>query len=209
MGPAVVTSTDVMLFGLAVLAAFFLLFGLFIFSWWITQKEWGLSPYTRLPLRRATGLSYANLEKVYSFLDQFPKYENPPLKLKKASFCRETGRIFPNSITWYDVINVDWNFISKRHPGHYVSWGSLSDAQKRSIRKAHGSLDGFQVYFSSPHPSPKMIEEQYVYAKPGPLYVEINTGTLVGWKAVPDTDLEVLVVQKPDKIITISVSDES
>ena len=33
--------------------------------------------------------------------------------------------------------------------------------------------------------------------RPGPLYVDIETKVLLGWKVVPGTDLEVLIVQKP------------
>jgi hypothetical protein len=46
-------------------------------------------------------------------------------------------------------------------------------------------------------PQPTLIEAKYAFTKPGPLYVDISTNVLVGWQIVPDTELEVLVVQKP------------
>ncbi len=201
---AVVTSNDIVIFGVAILAVFFLLCGTFWFAWWATNREATLSPYSGLPLRRATDLSYSSMEKVLRFVHSMQQFDNRLFELRKAAVCRETGRIFPNCITWYDVIKVDWNFIQKRYKGHYVSWGSLNDDQKKAIRDVHESLDGFQTIFSSSAPSPRMVEPLYAFEKPGPLYVEINTGVLVGWQCVPESELEVLVVQKPIHIITIT-----
>lgn len=170
----------------------------------MSRREASLSPYTGLPLRRASGLSYAATEKVYRYLYEMHQYENRIFDLRKAALCRETGRLFPNCVTWYDVIQVDWTFINKRFPGNYVSWGSLNDDQQTALRNVHESLDAFQTAFSCGHPSPRQIDAQYVYEKPGPLYVDVNTGTLVGWQCVPDTQLEVLIVQKPVEIITLT-----
>ena len=83
--------------------------------------------------------------------------------------------------------------------GNYVSWGSLTKESQDAIRDAHASLDGFQTSESSPTPSPRAIEPEYVYTKPGPLYVDLETKVLLGWKVVPGTELEVLIVQKPIK----------
>lgn len=174
----------------------------------MNRKEVSLSPYTGLPLRRATGISYSSLEKIYRFLHHLHQYENRIIDIKQAAFCRETGRVFPDCITWYDAIQLDWNFIQKRFPGHYVSWGSLTEEQQNSLKEVHDTLEGFQTQFSSSTASPRLVESQYAMAKPGPLYVEINTGTLVGWMCVPDTELEVLIVQKPVKVITINIPKE-
>src|SRR5262249_24979434 len=145
-----------------------------------------------------------SIEKALKFLYEMHQYDNRLFEIKKAALCRETGRIFPDAVTWYDTIKVDWSFIQKRHPGTYVSWGSLSDAQKNSIRAIHESLEGFQTMDSSLNPSPRMVEAKYVFEKPGPLYVDIERGVLVGWQCVPDTELEVLIVQKPTHIITLT-----
>jgi hypothetical protein len=92
---------------------------------------------------------------------------------------------------------VDWNFLQKRYPGKYVSWGSLTEDQKKEVREQHVSLEGFQTEFSCPEPMPRAIEPKYAFIKPGPLYVDIDHKVLLGWKEVPGTEMEVLIVQKP------------
>lgn len=182
------------------LAAAFLMLGIMGIGWWYTQRRVlrPLSPYTKTPLRKASELSYRSMIKVYKYMLENEDYENRPIKFWGSVFCRETGRIFPDTINWYGGIKkVDWNFLIKRHYGHYVSWGSLGDDQKRSIREVHESLDGFQVEFSCPKPLPRDITPEYIYTKPGPLYVDLHTKVLIGWKCIPDSELEVLVVQKP------------
>lgn len=193
------------LFAVAIILVFLLLFAAFWMGWWLTRREASVSPYSDMPLRRATDLSYASVEKVLRYLHRLHQYENRLFEIKKAALCRETGRIFPNCVTWYDTIRLDWSFLYKRFPGDYVSWGSLNDNQKEAVREVHDSLEGFQTEFSSPNPSPRMVEPIYAFEKPGPLYVDVKTGTLVGWKIVPETELEVLIVQRPTKIITINV----
>ena len=89
--------------------------------------------------------------------------------------------------------------MQKRYPGQWISWGSLSKELQDEIREAHASLDKFQTIESSPTPSPRAIESQYVYTKPGPLYVDIETKILLGWQVVPGTEFELLIVQKPIK----------
>lgn len=189
----------VILFSLAIIVAFGLLFLFFWLNWWMAQKMQGVSPYTGIPLRRLTDTSYYSLEKVLHYLHSYQEYDNRIFKLKKASFCRDTGRIFQDSINFLDLIKVEWNFLRKRHPGNYVSWGSLTIEQQKAISQAHDSLKDFQTLHSSPSPAPRSIEPEYCYIKPGPLYVDINTYTLLGWKIVPGTPLEVLIVQKPKK----------
>ncbi len=196
------THLQVVAFGLTILMVFLLLFLLFFLTWKITQQPPSPSPYTGMPLRRATSLSYFSIERILRYLYGLHQYDNQVFDIKKAAFCRETGRIFPDCVTWYDVIKVDWTFIQKRHKGNYVSWGSLTEMQKKSIEAMHDTLQGFQTAHSSPHPSPRMVEEAYAFEKPGPLYVDIETGVLVGWQCVPETDLEVLIVQKPAVVIT-------
>lgn len=200
----VLTATQVIMFSMAILMIFFLLCAGFIIGWWLQRREVSLSPYSGTPLRRATCLSYFSIERVLKFLYYMHQYDNRIFEIKKAAICRETGRIFPDCVTWYDTIKVDWSFIQKRYPGIYVSWGSLTGAQQDAIRNVHESLDGFQTEFSSPTPSPRMVESKFSFEKPGPLYVDVNSGVLVGWQCVPDTELEVLIVQKPTKIITIT-----
>ncbi len=192
------TTGSVLILSLVIVLGFILLFlamwGLNLLS---TRKN-TLSPYTGLPLRRTTGLSFYSTEQIQKFKSSFRQYDNRPFDFNRAALCRETGRIFENCVTWYDAIRVDWTFLQKKYPGNYVSWGSLSFEQQFYIRKFHDTLEGFQTNTSSPTPAPRAIETEYVYSKPGPLYVDLNTHIVMGWKVVPGTELEVLIVQKPN-----------
>jgi hypothetical protein len=203
---AAVAPIDVTLFSLSILIVFFVLFGLFIFGIWLSRKQGSLSPYSRQPMRKGEELSYDSKVKVLRFLYEMHQYDNRIFELRRAAVCRETGRIFPNVITWYGVINCDWSFLKKRYPGNYVSWGSLTDDQQELVRSIHSSLKGFQIDFSSPVPHPKGIEAKYAFSKPGPLYVDVETNVLLGWQRVPETEFEVLIVQKPDNLILLGES---
>lgn len=194
---AEVSAEAVIWFSLGVLGAFFLLFGAFWFSWWLRNRPASLSPYTGTPLRLASQLSYYSIERTLRFLYEMQDYENRIFDLRQATFCRETGRIFPNSITWYNAISVDWDFLQKRYPGKYVSWGSLTKDQQQDIRELHESLEGFQTEESSTSATPRAVEPYFALLKPGPLYVDVETHVVLGWKCVPQTNMEVLIVQKP------------
>ncbi len=191
------TTGWVLLLSIAIVATLAFLIFVFWFGWWMSSRAMGVSPYTGVPLRRATDLSYYAAEQALLFLYNFQQYDNRIFKLSRAAYCRETGRIFTECVTWMDTVKVDWTFLQKRYPGIWVSWGSLNSDQQRAIRDVHESLDGFQTEISSPTPAPRAIESEYAYTKPGPLYVDIQTKVLLGWKVVPGTELEVLIVQKP------------
>jgi len=190
----------IMFLALAILATFFVLGFTLWYSIKFSEQSRGRSPYTGMPLRRAKELSYYSMERIILFLNSFGEYDNRPFYFRKSAFCRDTGRIFPKCITWLDTIKLDWTFLQKRYPGTWVSWGSLNDVQQQAIREAHFSLEGFQTSQSSPSPAPRAIEPEYVYTIPGPLYVDLQTKTLLGWKMVPDTEFEVLIVQKPKRM---------
>jgi len=196
---AVITRYDVIYFGSIILVVFLLLFAIFCFGVWLTRRPDSVSPYTKKPLRRARDLNWAASEKVLRYLYEMHDYDNKIFDIKKASVCRETGRIFPDSLTWFDRIELDWTFLEKRFPGDYVSWGSLIPEQQKAILVMHGSLKGFQTENSCPNPSPRDIEPEYIGLKPGPLYVDVSTNIVLGWKCIPETSLEVMVVQKPKK----------
>jgi len=197
--PATNTTEWVIFLALGILFGVIFLLCILWFGWWKSLRPHSVSPYTGIPLRRAADISYYSTERIFRYLYYFKEYDNRIFNLNKAALCRETGRIFQDCVTWYNTISVDWSFLQKRHPGYYVSWGSLNDDQKEAIRNSHDSLEGFQTGFSSPTPAPRAVEPEYAFAKPGPLYVDIETKTLLGWKVVPDTELEVLIVQKPTK----------
>jgi len=174
----------------------------------MSKRQAGKSPYTGRPLRRGSDLHWMTVEKVLRFLFDLHQYENQMFDLNYAAICRDTGRIFPNCVTWFDTFDLDWSFLEKRHKGKYVSWGSLSPEQQTLLKEKHDSFDGFQTKYSSPTSTPRMIEPEYVHTRPGPLYVDIESDVLLGWKSVPDTDLEVLIVQKPKKIYLPKLEDK-
>lgn len=174
-----------------------------IITYRLINQPPSLSPYTKLPLRRASDLPHYSKECVLRYLFEMQQYHNPMFDFEKAAFCRETGRIFSNVVTRFGTIKVDWTFLNKRYSGNYVSWGSLSEYQQEMIRAAHHSLEGFQTEYSSREPAPSKIEPLYAMTTPGPLYVDLETKILLGWKIVPLTDLEVLVVQKPRGIFEL------
>lgn len=202
---AAVDTIDVALFGIFILVFIIVLCGLCFYGMWLEKQPSSVSPYSRMPMGRGSDLSYFAAEKVLRYLYNLHQYDNRIFSLKRSAVCRETGRIFPNAVTWYDKIKIDWTFLQKRHPGNYVSWGSLTSEQQEIIRLAHDSLEGFQIDFSSSIPSPRYVEAKYAFANPGPLYVDLNTKTLLGWKSVPDTELEVMIVQKPKFIVKLSI----
>lgn len=193
------TSYDVVWFSFAVLCGFFVVVLSFFAHFWITKRQVTLSPYTKKPLRLGSTIPYQTAEKVLRYLFFLREYDNRMFDVRKAAFCRDTGRLFPSAVSYFDTIFVDWSFLEKRYPGSYVSWGSLSKDQQEMIRMAHESLDGYQTEFSSRKSSPREIELEFALKVPGPLYVDLETKVLLGWKIVPDTDLEVLIVQKPKK----------
>lgn len=204
---ALISNTDVALFGILILAVFLLLFALCAFGFWLSRRPDSVSPYTRLPMRRGSDISYYAKEQALRFLYFMFQYDNRIFDMGRAAICRETGRVFPDAMTWYGKIKLDWSFLQKRYPGKYVSWGSLTPVQQEIVRAAHDTLEGFQVEFSSPTANPKGIEAKYAFAKPGPLYVDIETNVLLGWKCVPETELEMLIVQKPLNVMTMTVGN--
>lgn len=188
---------------LAVAVAFLVTIVSYIVGYRVLSRPPSVSPYTKMPLRRASDLSHDTKERVLRYLYNMHQYDNQMFDFEKAALCRETGRIFPNTVTWYGTIEVDWTFINKRYPGNYVSWGSLSGYQKDMVSSAHHTLEGFQTEFSSQISAPSKVEPYYSTLVPGPLYVDLDTNVLLGWKSVPMTDLEVLIVQKPKGIFEL------
>jgi hypothetical protein len=190
----------------AILFSLIFAFASCIIGYRLLNQAPSLSPYTKFPLRYASDLSFDSKERVLRYLFEMHEYDNSMFDLKKAALCRETGRIFPNAVTWYGVIKVDWTFLNKRYQGNYVSWGSLSSFQQETIQSSHHSLEGYQTEYSSREPAPSKIEPYYTEMFPGPLYVDIDTKVLLGWKIVPLTNLEVLVVQKPKGLFEVPKS---
>lgn len=186
------------LIALSFLAIFAVMF-FFLWLGWVysKRKKVVLSPYTKKPVRRFDTSSYISIVKVTDYLETLSQYDNRMFNIHRAVVCRDTGRIFQDVITWYGKMQLDWSFLQKRFPGQYVSWGSLSDGLKEDFYKVHDNMEEFQTKLSSPSPLPRNIEPEYVYSKPGPLYANLETKELLGWKCIPDSELEVLIIQKP------------
>lgn len=206
-----VSTFEVLFFALLVLAIFIALFVFAMVSYRLQDPKRCCSPYTGKPMWAGENVPLYVVEKIMHFLYyDIHNYDNRVFLMKQAMFCRDTGRIFPGTISWWGYSKVNWSFIAKRHPGVYVSWGSLSRELQQEVRARHSSLEGFQTEVSSPNPSPRAIEPKYVFTKPGPLYVDLDSFVLLGWKSVPGTKFEVLVVQNPirksSSISTISPS---
>jgi len=171
--------------------------GLLWFGWWTSQIRGSLSPYTKKPM----GLGVDIASSLQVFVDDFmlahSQPENSPFEFKKAAICPVTGRIFPDCVTRNEIVKLDWTFLEKRYPGNYVSWGSIGLQQQAIIRLCHESLSGYELESSCPNPLPKDVDVFHANLKPGPLYVDLATKILLGWKEVPGTYFEVLIVQKP------------
>lgn len=194
-----VSQLEVFLFGILVLAVFFALFTYAILTYRRQRKGGCVSPYTGKPMWAGEFVPLGTVEKVmrYLYYDNH-SYDNRVFPMRRAVICRETGRIFQDAYNWWGRPSVTWSFLQKRRKGTWVSWGSLMPELQSEIKEAHGGkIEGFQTERSSPTPSPRGIEEAYIHTKPGPLYVDVQTKVLMGWKCVPETNLEVLIIQKP------------
>lgn len=168
-----------------------------LYTFWIFPSRIPMSPYTKKPLRYGEDVKLDSIEKIMRFLHyDVGGFENQIFLMRKAMVCRETGRIFQDCVNLFGQPVVDWTFLQKRHPGTWISWGSLREFQKDEFFAVHDKIEGFQLEKSCPHPSPRSITEEYIFEKPGPLYVDLKTKTLLGWKNVPGTIFEVLIVQK-------------
>lgn len=188
-----------MIFSLTLL---FIVMGLLLFLGWFSLRAktiYVLSPYSKTPVRPLLSAHYPTLQKVYEYYETLSGSENRMFNFRRSVYYRETGRIFINCIDWKGSVKLDWTFLRKRSRGNWVSWGSLKEDQKRAVREKHASLEKFQIEFSSVQVKPQDLENEYVYVKPGPLYVDLFTYKLLGWQCVPETDFEVLVVQLPQK----------
>ncbi len=176
---------------------FLVFFSLLWFGWWSSHIGGSLSPYTKKPMSLGVDVAASLQAFVDEFMLAHSQPENSPFDFKKAAICPVTGRIFPDSVMRNEIIKLDWAFLEKRYPGNYVSWGSLLPQHQAIIRLCHESLTGFQLDDSCPKPMPKDVDVFHANLKPGPLYVDLGTKVLLGWKEVPGTYYEVLIVQKP------------
>jgi len=183
----------IVLLGVVVLMALIAFLG----SIWPLKRRVPTSPYSKMPMRRANTLRFTTQHIVKRYLKEMEDFDNRQFDLNRAAVCRETGRIFPRVVNWAGKIHLDWTFLQKRMPGSWVSYGSLPDDRRQDLWDKHGTLEGFQTEFSSVNPLPQDVEEEYSSIKPGPLYVNLENNVVMGWKIVPGTEVEVLVVKRP------------
>jgi hypothetical protein len=173
------------------------LFSLVWVGWKREAVRGHVCPYCGAKMQLGIDVARSVAGMVNSFLDVQPSNGNPAIDFAKAAYCPRTGRIFPNCVTTSEQVTVSWNFLQERCPGTYVSWGSLSEEERGVLKILHDSFDGFQTEKSSVHSRPEDVEEEVSSLSPGPLYVDRQQKILLGWKKVPGTYFEVLVVQNP------------
>jgi len=178
----------------------FLIFGVFGFllwvGWWVSTKRGSPCPYTKQPMKLGMDIVPSITRQVEAFMLSHEQPENMPFDFQFAAICELTGRIFPDCVK-RELVRIDWSFLRKRYPGNFVSWGSLDEIEQSTIKLCHESMTGFQTERSCASPMPEGIDSYHALLKPGPLYVDRQTKILLGWKEVPGTTFEVLIVQKP------------
>ena len=181
--------------------SFFFMIGVFGFllwvGWWVSTKRGSPCPYTKKPLVLGMDVAPSVVRFVEAFMLSHSQPENKPFDFVKAAICEQTGRIFPDAVKKGEIVKLDWSFLTKRYPGKYVSWGSLSEMEQAHIRMCHESMTGYQTEKSCPNAMADQIDSYHALLKPGPLYVDRQTRVLLGWKEVHGTEFEVLIVQKP------------
>ena len=196
---------DLESFNSTIIFTFFLGFVLFLaaiffvlwLGWWLTNRKGSKSPYSQNQLRYGEDLSYFALQRIQEFIITLQQPENSIKHLKNSAICQDTGRVFFNVLDFFGVVRLKKDFLSTRYPGNYVSWGSLTEDEKKYIASCHTSMKGFQVESSSTHYDPLQIDSYHATLKPGPLYVDKAARILLGWQSVPGTALEILVIQFP------------
>lgn len=167
------------------------------FGWWASQKRGSRSPYSGCPMMFGVDLPISVGKRINDFLGSFDPTDNPQIDLPFAAICRETKRVFPKCVI-KGFVSLSWRFLKDRCAGTWISWGSLTETQKAYFKLHHISLEGFQTGDSSQNRLPEHVGSYHALLKPGPLYVDLQTKKAMGWRMVPDTEFEVLIVKRPD-----------
>ncbi len=171
--------------------------GLLWFGWWVSRKHGSVSPYSKKPMTLGIDIVPSIRTYVNDFILSHSQPENNPIDFDHAAICPETGRVFPNSVVRGSFVRLDWTFLQKFYPGKYVSWGSLNELEQATIRLCHEDMVGYQTETSCPMSLPQEIDDHFAHTSPGPLYVDRARKILLGWKEVPGTEFEVLIIQLP------------
>ena len=173
------------------------LFAVIWIGWKKEGKRGSGCPYCGKSMRLGADVAFSIRGMVKAFMEEQQGSENETIDFAQAAYCPVTGMIFPNCLAPGEQVNLSWDFIKARCPGTYVSWGSLSAEEQGVLKLLHDPLEGFQMDKSSAHSRPEDVEEDLAMAAPGPLYVDRKEKVLVGWKNVPGTYFQILVVQRP------------
>ena len=175
-------STPLWYMALGFIIFFSLIIGATYYLYWRTHLKGRKSPFSGKILARGEEIFYASAEKIHLFSSELSQPENAPIDLTKAVFCRETNRIFSSSINAFGEIDLTRNYLKKYYSSKLVSWFRLRESEKLKLASMHTSLEGFQVGKG---------------LFPGPLFVDKKRSILVGWKRIPETEMEIIVIQKP------------
>ncbi len=163
------------LMGLVAIALFF------VIGWYFCIRSGSRSPFTGQPFCKGRDLPYPSACNVYTFLQEYESPLNPLFSLHTSAVCRDTGRIFPNSLNTFGVIKVSKNYLNQRMKASWVSWDKLDEEDKQRVQLAHTSLEDFS------------LEEK------SSLFLDPESLILIGWRSVPNTELAVLQVQQPNE----------
>lgn len=191
-----------------VLTTFLLLLALFAFmylfvfvGWRKTHRKGSLCPYAGVPLVYAKDLPASSRQIIDHTLAQYSAELNPPIDWSLAAICTKTGRLFTQCVAVSGTIYLDWNFLKKRAPGEWVSWGALTPEHQGEIYSLYRDMSFYQTDLCSPDAQPSRTNSFYAMTRPGPLYVNPHTNELLGWVSVPDTSYEILIHSRPDNLL--------
>ena len=172
--------------------------GLYFFAWWVFNRPDARSPYSKKKMARGSDLTFEAVSHIQDFLEAQGMAMFDP---QKAAVCRQTGRIFPDALNIFGSIKIPKTYLKRKYAGAFVSWGSLSKLEQEKILSVYTEskkvLEGFQTVYSCKEELPWNTKSAYLLEKPGPLYVDKQSNALLGWKCVPASNLEVLILKSP------------
>ena len=175
----------VMLAAVIFLSRSFCLIALFWFGWRMTQRSHSVSPYTGIPLRRTTEISYYSAERILKYLYDLHQYDNRIFKSNRLLFAGKRGGFF--KIASPGMMSSASIGISCRNgiPAT-MSPGEAYQETQDAIREAHASI---WMDFRQRNPPPLLSAHDRTgicLYKTGPLYVDPETKVLLGWKKSPE-----------------------
>ncbi len=159
-----------------------LLLAVFGLGWYVTNRQGARSPFSGKPMIRGHDLTFEAVARLRTHLGKAPQPENPDFQWTHSVVCRETGRVFTDVVNRWGVARVSSNYLKRRYPGTYTPWTALQPSERQAVLARHPQGIG-------------------AYELDG-LYVDLTTKTLLGWQRVPETGLQILIVNKPEPRVT-------